>query len=105
MIIDEPIYGYLVRVFYSNMKLSKTRKDRVITQVSSVRIKFDIFKLYRILGTHLGGLQIYATRKKLMFNDFRHASAVRNIYHRRDLYMMFAPYHLDLSFYLSRFTS
>lgn len=83
--IEENIYDNLVRVFYSNMELSTTRKDRVVTHVGGVPIEFDDAELSRIIGTTYKGLALYTARKELDFNDFRHVDAVRNICRRRDL--------------------
>lgn len=48
-------------------------------------IEFDVFEHCQIIGIHLGGLQIYTAKKKLIFSYFLHVTAVRNICRCRDL--------------------
>ncbi|KAH9792871.1 hypothetical protein KPL71_004323 [Citrus sinensis] len=83
--IKEPIYENLVRVFYSNMKLSSSRRVELYTSVGGVRIAFNESTLCSILGLSYGGLDIYTARKELAFSDFYHVDGVRNICRRRDL--------------------
>ena len=84
--IEERVYENLIRVFYSNMDLSSTRKIKIITFVGGVHIEFYEVDLCSILGIQYGGLDIYTTRKELDFNDFCHVDGVRNICRRRDLF-------------------
>lgn len=84
--IEERVYENLVRVFYSNIELSVTQTDRVVTQVAGIRIKFDVFELSCILGISYEGLDLYTSKKELCFSEFRHLKAVRNICRRRDLF-------------------
>ena len=82
---DDQVYPNLVRVFYSNMEISTTRLDRIVTQVSGVDIECDAEDLNGFLGISSNGHNIYTSRKALSFADFRHADGVRNICKRRDL--------------------
>ena len=77
--IEEPIYENLVRVFYSNMEISSSRRVEIYTYVGGIRIAFNESELCSILGISYGGLDIYTARKELDFSDFRHVDAVRNI--------------------------
>ena len=83
--IEEPIYENLVRVFYSNIEFSFTRRAELYTSVGGIRIAFNESELCSILGITYGGLDLYTTRKELSFSEFRHVDGVRNIYRRRDL--------------------
>ncbi|KAH9744418.1 Integrase catalytic domain-containing protein [Citrus sinensis] len=83
--IEEPIYENLVRVFYSNMELSSSRRVELYTSVGGVRIAFNESTLCSILGISYGGLDIYTARKELAFSDFCHVDGVWNICRRRDL--------------------
>ncbi|KAH9769987.1 Integrase catalytic domain-containing protein [Citrus sinensis] len=47
---DDRVYLNLVRVFYSNMEISATRLDRIVTQVGGVPIEFDDEDLNSFLG-------------------------------------------------------
>lgn len=49
--LDHQVYPNLVRVFYSNMKISANRLDQIITYVGGVLIEFDVEDLNNILGT------------------------------------------------------
>ena len=55
---DDRVYPNLVRVFYSNMEISATRLDRMVTQVGGVPIKLDIEMLNNILGIMNDGHEI-----------------------------------------------
>ena len=83
--IEEPIYENLVRVFYSNIEFSSTRRVELYTSVVGLRIAFDESELCSILGISYEGLDLYTSRKKLLFSEFRHVDGVRNICRRRDL--------------------
>ena len=48
--IDEHVYENLVRVFYSNMELSSSRRVEIFTSVGRVRIAFNEVELCGILG-------------------------------------------------------
>ena len=77
--IEERVYENLVRVFYSNIKISVNRKDGVITHVGGVRIEFDIFELDCILGISCEWLNLYTTIKDPHFSQFTHIEGIRNI--------------------------
>ena len=85
MNIEEKVYPNLVRVFYSNMKFSTIRLDRIITNVRRVPIEFNVGDLNLILGTKNKGLEIYISRRELMFNHFLYTHVVRNIFRHNDL--------------------
>ena len=57
--LDEQVYPNLVNVFYSNMKISATRIDRIITHVGGVPIEFDAEDLNNILGILNAGHNVY----------------------------------------------
>ncbi|KAH9745941.1 hypothetical protein KPL70_004261 [Citrus sinensis] len=82
---DDRVYPNLVRVFYSNMEISDTRPNRIVTQVGRVPIEFDDADLADFLGISCKGLDIYTSRKTLSFDTFSHTHGVRNICRRRDL--------------------
>lgn len=83
--LDDRVYPNLVRVFYSNMEISDTRPNRIVTQVGRVPIEFDDADLADFLGISCEGLDIYTSRKTLSFDTFSHTHGVRNICRRRDL--------------------
>ena len=83
--MTEIIYPNLVRVFYSNMEISATHLDRLVTQVGGVHIEFDDEDLNSFLGISNYGHKIYTSRKALSFVDFIHDDGVRNICRHRDL--------------------
>ncbi|KAH9668399.1 hypothetical protein KPL70_021401 [Citrus sinensis] len=83
--IEEPIYENLVRVFYSNIEFSSTRRDELYTSVGGIHIAFNEPDLCSILGIAYGGLDLYTARKELSFSEFRHVDGVRNICRHRDL--------------------
>ncbi|KAH9649201.1 Integrase catalytic domain-containing protein [Citrus sinensis] len=74
-----------LRVFYSNMEISDTRPNRIVTQVDGVPIEFDDADLADFLGISSEGHHIYTSRKALFFDGFCHTDGVRNICRRRDL--------------------
>ncbi|KAH9670869.1 Integrase catalytic domain-containing protein [Citrus sinensis] len=82
---DDRVYPNLVRVFYSNMEISDTRPNRIVTQVGRVPIEFDDADLADFLGISCEGIDIYTSRKALSFDTFSHTHGVRNICRRRDL--------------------
>ena len=82
---DDRVYPNLVRVFYSNMEISDTRPNRIVTQVGRVPIEFDDADLADFLGISCEGIDIYTSRKTLSFDTFSHTHGVRNICRRRDL--------------------
>ena len=47
---DKRVYPNLARVFYSNMEISATRLDMIVTHVGGVPIEFDVENLNNILG-------------------------------------------------------
>ena len=75
----------LISVFYSNMKISATRLDMIVTQVGDAPIEFNDEDLNSVLGIPNVGHEIYTSRKALSFVDFVHNDGVRNICRRRDL--------------------
>lgn len=56
--LDDRVYPNLVRVFYSNMEISDTRPNRIVTQVGRVPIEFDDADLADFLGIPCEGLDI-----------------------------------------------
>ncbi|KAH9743958.1 hypothetical protein KPL70_003484 [Citrus sinensis] len=82
---DDRVYPNLVRVFYSNMEISETRLDRIVTQVGGVLIEFDVEFLNNLLRISDDGHKIYTSQKALSFDSFEHCEGVRNICRRRDL--------------------
>lgn len=61
--IEENVYANLVRIFYSNIENSSSRKMQILAKVGGVPIEFDVKDLNWILGTEDEGLKIYASRK------------------------------------------
>ena len=59
--LKEKVYPNLVRIFYSNMELSTTRLDRLVTYVGGVSIEFTVEDLNSILGTDHVGLELYTS--------------------------------------------
>lgn len=74
----------LVKVFYSNMDISASKNDRVITNVFNVPTEFDMGDLNMIIGIEDEDLDIYASRKELKFSKFMHVEDVRNICKHKD---------------------
>ncbi|KAH9687357.1 hypothetical protein KPL70_014742 [Citrus sinensis] len=60
--LDDRVYPNLVRVFYSNMEISDTRPNRIVTQVSRVPIEFDDVDLADFLVTPRKGHSDGVTR-------------------------------------------
>ncbi|KAH9791779.1 homogentisate geranylgeranyltransferase [Citrus sinensis] len=69
---DARVYPNLMRVFYSNMEISVTRLDKIVTQVGGVPIEFDVELLNNILGISNDSHRIYTSRKAISFNSFAH---------------------------------
>lgn len=63
--IEEYVYPNLVKAFYSNIELSVTTQDMIVTNVGGVLVEFDIKDLIKLLGTENEGLKIYTSRKEL----------------------------------------
>ena len=82
---DDKVFPNLIRVFYSNMELSETRLDKIVTHVGGVPSEFDVELLNNILGISNDGHMIYTSREALSFSSFAHHLSVRNIFCRRDL--------------------
>ena len=82
---DDRVYPNLMRVFYSNIEISATLPDRIVTQVEGVHIEFDYKELNGFLGISSDGHKIYTSRKALSFFGFTYDDGVRNIYRRQDL--------------------
>lgn len=83
--IEENVYANLVRIFYSNIENSSSRKMQILAKVGGVPIEFDVKDLNWILGTEDEGLKIYASRKELIFNHFLHVNEAKKICWRDDL--------------------
>ena len=79
---DDRVYINLVRVFYSNIEISATRLDRIVTQVGDVHNEFDDEDLNGFLGISSDGHKFYTSRNALSFDGFSHADGVRNICRR-----------------------
>ena len=101
--LDDRVYPNLVRVFYSNMEISDTRPNRIVTQVGRVPIEFDNVDLADFLGISSEGHDIYTSRKALFFDSFCHTDGVLNICRRRDLSDEICCFLFYLNFYLSKF--
>ena len=59
---DDRVYLNLVCVFYSNMEISTTRLDRIVTQVGGVSIEFDDEDLNSFFSISNAGHEIYTSR-------------------------------------------
>ena len=79
------MYPDLVKVFYSNMEVSKKNKTPVITNVGGILIDFDVSLLNSILGSSDLGLEIYSPRKSPELDSYVHVDAVSNICRCNDL--------------------
>lgn len=91
IIIEENVYPNLVKVFYSNMDISASKNDRVITNVFNVPTEFDMGDLNMIIGIEDEDLDIYASRKELKFSKFMHVEGVRNICRHKDFSTFASP--------------
>ena len=76
--IEENVYPDLVKVFDSNMDVSKDNKTLVITNVGGVMIDFDVSVLNSIIGSSDFGLEIFSPRKSPKLDSYVHVDAVRN---------------------------
>lgn len=85
LVIKEPIFCNLVRVFYSNMQTSSEEVDRVTTNVAGIPIEFDLQKLNAILKTSNDGFRVYSFRHRIEETWFSVVDAVRNVCRRSDL--------------------
>ena len=85
LVIEKNVYPDLVKVFYSNMDVSKEKKTWVITNVGGVLIDFDVSKLNYILGTTDYGLEIFSPRKSPKIGSYVYVDAIRNICRRNNL--------------------
>lgn len=85
LLIKEPVFRNLVRVFYSNMQTSSEEVDRVTTNVAGIPIEFDAQKLNTILKTSNDGFCVYSSRHRIEETWFSVVDAVRNICRRSDL--------------------
>ena len=92
LVVNDPYYENLVKVFYSNMDMDVS--NRIITNVGRVHIEFDVALLNSILGTPNEGLEIYSARAKIKQPCFFLENAVRKICRRRDLSTAFCNSHL-----------
>ena len=79
---NDRVYPNLMQVFYSNMEISNTHPNRIVTQVGRVPIEFDDADLADFLGISCEGLDIYTSRNTLSFDSFSHTDGVRNICRR-----------------------
>ena len=82
---DDRVYPNLARVFYSNMEISASHLDSIVTQVGGVHIEFDDEDLNGFVGISSDGHKIYTSRKALSFDGFCHDDGVRNICRPEDL--------------------
>ena len=87
------MYPDLMKVFYSNMKVSEENKTRVITTIGGVKIDFDISLLNSILGSFDFGLEIFSVRKSPKLTGFVPVDAVRNICRHSDLSVEYCTIH------------
>ncbi|KAH9704323.1 hypothetical protein KPL70_011410 [Citrus sinensis] len=87
LVVNDPYYENLVKVFYSNMDTELS--NRIVTNVGRVHIEFDVALLNSILGTPNEGLEIYSARAKIKQPWFSLENAVRKICRRRDLSTVF----------------
>lgn len=83
LVVNDPYYENLVKVFYSNMDTDVS--NRIVTNVGRIHIEFDVALLNSILGTPNEGLEIYSARAKIKQPWFSLENAVRKICRRRDL--------------------
>ncbi|KAH9704287.1 hypothetical protein KPL70_011393 [Citrus sinensis] len=83
LVVNDPYYENLVKVFYLNMDTELS--NRIVTNVGRVHIEFDVALLNSILGTPNEGLEIYSARAKIKQPWFSLENAVRKICRRRDL--------------------
>ena len=82
---NDQVYSNLARVFYSNMKISATRLDMIVTHVGGFPIEFDVVDLTNIIGILNVDHKIYKSKEALSFADFAHSDGVQNICQCRDL--------------------
>lgn len=85
LVIKEPVFCNLVRVFYSNMQTSSEEVDRVTTNVAGIPIEFDVQKLNAILKTSNDRFRVYSSRHRIEETWFSVVDAVRNVCRRSDL--------------------
>lgn len=83
--LEENVYPNLIKVFYSNMDISASHQDRILTNVYGVPIEFDVRDLNMIIWTKNESLKLYTSRMKLQFSNFIRVKGVKNIYKRVDL--------------------
>ncbi|KDO41696.1 hypothetical protein CISIN_1g044361mg, partial [Citrus sinensis] len=74
LVLREPVYLNLVRVFYSNMIISSNTASRIVTNIAGILIEFDVKDLNMILRTKDEGFHVYTSR-----------NVVQNICRRSDL--------------------
>ena len=55
---DERVHPNVVRTFYSNIEISATRLNKIVTHVGGVFIEFDVDELNNILGILNAGHKI-----------------------------------------------
>lgn len=68
LVIDELVYPNLVR--YSNMEVSATRKNTIVTSLGRIHIEFNVYDLNRIVGSLNDGLDSYTSRKYWILMNF-----------------------------------
>ncbi|KAH9791901.1 hypothetical protein KPL71_003915 [Citrus sinensis] len=83
LVVNDPYYENLVKVFYSNMDTELS--NRIVTNVGRVHIEFDVALLNSILGTPSEGLEMHSARAKIKQPWFSLENVVRKICRRRDL--------------------
>lgn len=89
LVIREPVYQNLVRLFYSNMLISTHIAIRVVTNVCRISIEFDVEDLNMILKTTNKELDIYTSRQRIDYPCYYVVNAVMNICRRSDLSSQF----------------
>lgn len=87
--LREPAYPSLVKVFYSNMIISLTSRNKIFTNVGGVQKAFDVEELNRILRIQNEGFQVFSSRHKIERMWFHVVDTMHNIYRRFDLLQFF----------------
>lgn len=65
LVLREPVYLNLVRVFYSNMIISSNTASRIVTNIAGILIEFDVKDLNMILRTKDEGFHVYTSRSRI----------------------------------------
>ena len=85
LVILEPVYPNLVRVFYSNMIFSSNTTSRIFTNVAGIHLEFDVEDLNMILRTQNEGFLVYTSRSRIDHPWYSVVDVVQNICRRDDL--------------------